>query len=273
MHTHITLAALAVALLLLSPTAAAQDLLSLDYPFTGSWNENRSLSPVGSLKIPSGPGILTTTITREPFHRTGMIHATDQIDYRDPDSPEERRVPGLHLGDTIYQRGSIIGSLSGAAEDLPLTTVSRYYADLPDEPVLLVRSLPAYARNTAFQLPERVRFAASWEPILPGRATRGECDLSGTWRTSRGEMNITYAPQKGNAIAYAGSYSGENPGTWDAIMEGPVLTGTWSEPETRAPENAGRFTLTVDDTCCSFTGSWGIGESDTGRSIWSGRRA
>ena len=275
MNIRIIIIAMISALILLTPGISAQNLLSLDYSFTETWNNgNPALPTAGSLIIPKGPGIITISITSEPFWKAGTTEGPDQIEYKNYGNPKAGTDLGLHLGDTYYQRETKIESLAGVTDRLPLTTISRYYSNLESEKTLSTRILPVIARNTNHQLACRIRYTADWEPIVPGRASKNECDVTGIWKTNRGDMTLAYAPDIDGLDSLAGNFTSQRTGTFDGIISGPVLTGTWSEPGSSSKNNnSGRFTLIFKDSCCVFSGTWGSGESDTSGGEWSGNRA
>lgn len=258
---------------LLTPAVSGQTLVSLDNSFTEAWNNgNVALPAPGTLTIPKGPGILTTTIVQEPFYKSGLPEGPQQVKYLNLGSTEGNTDIGLLLGDSFYQKGEVIGTVKRVSDGLPLTKVSRYYTNLDLEKPLSVQIIPAIVMNTNHQLANRVRYSASWEPLEAGRAHNPGCDVSGTWKTNWGNIILSDKISTDQQVHITGAYTKEEQGTFDGILSGPVLTGVWSEPEVKTGEDSGRFTFSFRNNCCAFTGTWGTGESDSNGGEWSGVR-
>ena len=260
-------------MVLLTPGVSAENLLSLENSFTESWNNgNIKLPAPGVLVIPKGPGIITTTCIQEPFYKAGAVDGPQQIVFRKTGTPDSNLLPGHLLGETYFQKEAVIKTRQGVSNGLPLTTISRYYSNSQGPEILSVQMVPAIVINTNHQLANKVRFTVTWEPLKQSWVTDIGCDVSGTWRTNWGDITLKNNPEIYNRIAILGNYTRENIGSFDGTLTGPILTGTWSEPGTVLGDKTGRFTFLFRDDCCSFTGTWGTGGSDTNGGDWSGMR-
>lgn len=255
------------------PGVSAETLLSLETSFTESWNNgNIKLPDPGLLVVPKGPGIITTTLIQEPFQRAGATDGEPQVIFRSTGSSEVNEAPGVLLGETYYQKGAIVGTRRGVSDGLPLTSISRYYSHNDTPKIWNIQIAPLIVVNTHHQLANKVRFSASWEPLKQSRITDTGCDVSGSWKTNWGDVNLTDTSYTYNRIEVTGNYTKQGRGTFDGTLMGPVLTGTWSEPGSVIGDETGRFTFLFRDDCCSFTGTWGTGESDSNGGEWSGMR-
>jgi hypothetical protein len=260
-------------MVLLASGVMGEDLLSMETTFTELWNNgNVKLPDPGLLTVPKGPGILTTTIIQEPLWKAGTMNGPRQVAFRYTGISDSNPVPGLLLGETYYQKGTIIGTSTGVSNGLPLTTISRYYShyDLPE--TWSVQVLPAIMINTNHQFANKVRFTATWEPRKQSRITATGCDVSGIWKTNRGIISLADDTNIYDRVTIIGNFTRESKSTFEGRLSGPVLTGTWSEPADIPDGKKGRFTLFFKDDCCSFTGTWGTGESDANIGDWTGMR-
>lgn len=88
---------------------------------------------------------------------------------------------------------------------------------------------------------------------------------TGSWKTDYGTMVLT---QSGTQVQ--GTYAYRK-GRVDGTAAGHVLTGTWAEePTYKPPNDAGTFTLRLNEYETSFTGTWRDGAGRTG--TWKGER-
>ncbi|MFH0967629.1 MAG: hypothetical protein V1862_08095 [Methanobacteriota archaeon] len=260
-------------MIFLIPGVSAENLLTLESSFVECWNNgNMKLPGPGLLMVPKGPGIITTTLTQEPFWRAGTIDGEQRILFRNTGSPDANTSPGLLLGETYYQKGAIIGTRQGVSDGLSLTTVSRYYSNNETPKIWNIQVVPVIVVNTHLQLADKVRFTVSWEPLKQSRVTDVGCDVSGTWKTNWGDISLTDTSVSYDRITLTGNYTRQSRGTFDGTLTGPIFTGVWSEPGSVLGDEKGRFTFLFRDDCCSFTGTWGTGESDTNGGEWSGMR-
>jgi|GEM_PF-6665225 len=259
--------------LLFAIPVSAGTLASLTGSFSEAWNNGNNPSPFqGVMDIPGGPGILTITTIQQPFYRAGLNDGPTQVQYQNSQTPGLAPDIGMYLGDTFYQKGADIGSSKRLSEGIPLNRVTRYFTCLDGGRSVSIRLLPAIEDNTNHQLANEVSYSAIWEPVKDGRATEPGCDISGVWKTNKGNVTLAETGYSLRYVSIDGSYAGKKKGTFEGTMFGPVLTGTWSEPDTTGRSNSGRFTLFFRNDCCAFTGTWGTGESDTNGGEWSGVR-
>ncbi|HWQ63690.1 MAG TPA: hypothetical protein VN429_04670 [Methanospirillum sp.] len=259
-------------LLFISPVSA-ETLASLTSSFSEAWNGgNIPLPSQGVIVIPQGPGILTTTTIQEPFKKAGLENGPTQVQYQNSQNPGLGLEIGMFLGATFYQKSADIGSSKRLSEDIPLTRVTRYYTCLDHEKSVGVQLLPAIEKNTNHQLANKVSYSAIWEPLEGGRATEPGCDISGVWKTNKGNLTMSETGYSLRDVKIDGSYSGKLKGSIQGTMSGPVLTGSWTEQDSSGKSNSGRFTIIIRNDCCAFTGTWGVAESDTNGGEWSGVR-
>jgi len=98
-------------------------------------------------------------------------------------------------------------------------------------------------------------------------------DWTGTWLITEGQNawgNVISFSQTGNTVT--GSYLGHENGTYNGIVSGNLLTGTWSEEPTYLPPNdAGEFQITISPDGNFFVGQWRYDSSGT-LYDWSGQR-
>lgn len=259
-------------LLFIAPVSA-ETLASLTSSFSEAWNGgNIPLPSHGVIAIPDGPGILTTTTIQEPFYKAGFETGPTQVQYQNFQNPGSGSEIGMYLGDTYYQKSADIGSSKRLSENIPLTRVTRYYTCQDHENSVSVQLLPAIEKNTNHQFANKVSYSAVWEPLEGGRATETGCDISGVWKTNKGNVTMSEAGYSLREVTIDGSYSGKQKGSFQGTMSGPVLTGTWTEQDASGKMNSGRFTVVIRNDCCAFTGTWGTAESDTNGGEWSGVR-
>jgi len=259
-------------LLFVVPVSAGT-LVSLTGSFSEAWNNGNIPSPApGVMVIPGGPGILTITTIQEPFYKAGLEDGPTQVRYQNSQTTGLDTDIGMYLGDTFYQKGADIGSIKRVSEGIPLIRVTRYFTCLNGGKSLSVQVLPAIEVNTNHQLANKVSYSAAWEPLQDGRATEPGCDISGVWKTNKGNVTLAETGYSLRDVSIDGSYTGKLKGSLQGTMSGPILTGTWSEPETTGRSNSGRFTFFFRNDYCAFTGTWGTGESDTNGGEWSGVR-
>lgn len=261
-----------LSLIFIAPVSAVT-LASLISSFSEAWNGgNIPLPSQGVIIIPEGPGILTTTTVQEPFRKAGLDGGPTQVEYQNFQNPGLEADIGMYLGDTFYQKSADIGSSKRLSEGIPLTRVTRYYTCLDHEKSIGIQLLPAIEKNTNHQLANKVSYSAVWEPLEGGRATETGCDISGVWKTNKGNVTMSEAGYSLREVTIDGSYSGKQKGSLQGTMSGPVLTGTWTEQSASGKTNSGRFTIIIRNDCCAFTGTWGTAESDTNGGEWSGVR-
>jgi hypothetical protein len=261
-------------LLIIGAGATADPLLSLQATFPETWNNgNVPLPGPGMLKIPSEPGILSITLVQEPYRKAGTQTGPDRVLYTNYGSLTGDSKPGIFLGTTYYQRDSSMGSPQSLSDNLPLTSVTRYYTGNNEETALKTQLLPAIETNTNHQFPGKIHYSATWEPLDQGQAISPGCDITGTWKTDFGNLTIAceYLPQS-NSWGIQGKWGMKNEGTFEGIRSGPILTGTWKQTGA-TPDKTGRYTFHMKDSCCAFTGTWGTGESDINLGTWSGVRS
>lgn len=260
-------------LLIIGAAATANPLLSLQATFPETWNNgNVPLPAPGLLNIPSEPGILSVTLVQEPFRKAGTQTGPARVSYTNIGSQIGDSEPGTFLGTTYYQFDRSLGLPQSLSDNLPLTSITRYYTGKNEETVLKAQLLPVIEINTNHQLPGKISYTANWEPLDLGTATSTGCDITGTWNTNLGNLTIAckYLPQS-NAWRIQGRWGRANEGTFEGILAGPILTGTWRQTGA-ASEKTGRYTLRMKDSCCAFTGTRGTGDSDINFGIWSGVR-
>lgn len=90
-------------------------------------------------------------------------------------------------------------------------------------------------------------------------------NVGGIWYTNWGEMTLN---QIGKNVS--GTYTWDD-GKISGVLNGNVLTGTWSEkPTYSAPRDAGTIEFIFNQN--SFTGTWGFGDEPLS-GIWQGTRA
>ncbi len=90
-------------------------------------------------------------------------------------------------------------------------------------------------------------------------------DVSGMWYTNWGEMMLT---QTDNNVS--GTYTWDD-GKIEGVLNGNVLTGTWSEKPTYSPPgDAGVIEFIFNGN--SFTGTWGYGDEPLS-GLWEGTRS
>lgn len=273
MHSVKLITSILVFTLLLIQGVSAQTLISFENQFTDRWNSGNVVLPgSGTLAIPKGPGILTITISQEPFRRAGNANGPEQVRYKDFNQNESPDI-GLFLGRTYYQNGVVYDSKTMVTDNMPLVTKERYYSNKESDYPVNIQIYPAIQSNTDHQLANRIKFEGSWELIKKGRATESGCDVYGTWNTTRGVFNISYSTGLFDLVAIKGVCNEYHMSSLsiDGTLQGPVLTGVWKEGEGLV-EKHGRYTLFFRDDCCSFTGSYGTGESDSNQGVWSGVR-
>jgi len=95
-------------------------------------------------------------------------------------------------------------------------------------------------------------------------------NVSGAWDTYWGSEEIcTLAlQQRGNAVSGTYATTGAPPGVVNGVLEGGVLTGTWSDEA----GSVGSMRLVFSASGRSFSGTWGSGTSATDGGAWSGSR-
>jgi hypothetical protein len=257
---------------LLMQGVPAEKLMALDNQYTERWNNGNVILPgPGTLILPKGPGILTLSISQDPFRRAGTPNGPDQIQYLNS-SQSSTSALGLFLGRTYYQNGIVFSTKNAVTDGMTLVTKERYYSDTETQSPLLVQTRPAIEVNTDHQLANRVKFDADWEPFTTGWAADKGCDVYGSWNTSRGVLNISSTSGMFELVTVKGDYlNKQTGGPVDGTLRGPVLTGTW-QGGNDLQGRAGRFTLFFKDDCCSFSGTYGSGESDSNLGDWSGYR-
>ena len=90
----------------------------------------------------------------------------------------------------------------------------------------------------------------------------------GTWESEQwGTMQLV---QDGNRVT--GEYEWDE-GKIDGMINGNMLTGTWSEkPSYQPPDDAGDFKFSLSKDGTSFTGEWRYGSTGDWQGSWNGKK-
>ncbi|NLW77269.1 MAG: hypothetical protein GXY18_12735 [Methanomicrobiales archaeon] len=240
----------------------AESLISFDQNIKPNpYATDDLISRAGTMNIPAGIGVLTSTEIIEPY----WAPKDDILPIRVEFSPVNENGPIAELsivGQDMYQFGNEVKGLS-FSNGVPLNIVTKYLinssANIPYY-VILRNSLDKGDTIHDFNL----AYSAEYEPITYNRTAYSSGNPEGTYKTSMGDINLSFSEKSGWFPYLQGKFGDGY--IIGGTLNGPVWSGLWGPDDTIVEQDpykivSGQFMVIFHEGWSSFSGTKGIWHS------------